>query len=36
MRQEGHFVQERKVRGEWRDTYQFAILNDEHAANGDV
>lgn len=29
MRQEGHFVEERKVRGEWRDTLQFAVLNDE-------
>lgn len=29
MRQEGHFIQERKVRGEWRDTLQFAILKDE-------
>ncbi len=30
MRQEGHFVQERKVRGEWRDTLQFAILRGEY------
>lgn len=29
MRQEGHFIQERRVRGEWRDTLQFAILKDE-------
>lgn len=29
MRQEAHFVQERKVRGEWRDTLQFAVLKDE-------
>jgi len=30
MRQEGHFAQERKVRGEWRDTLQFAILKNEY------
>ncbi len=29
MRMEGHFVQERKVRGEWRDTLFFAILKEE-------
>jgi RimJ/RimL family protein N-acetyltransferase len=29
MRQEGHFIEERKVRGEWRDTLQFAVLNRE-------
>ncbi len=29
MRKEGYFVQERKVRGEWRDTLQFAILLQE-------
>ncbi|MBX9724372.1 MAG: GNAT family N-acetyltransferase, partial [Candidatus Obscuribacterales bacterium] len=29
MRQEGHFVQERKVRGQWRDTYLYAILREE-------
>lgn len=29
MRQEGHFIQDCKVRGEWRDTYQFAILKSE-------
>lgn len=30
MRQEGHLIQERKVRGEWRDTLQFAILKQEY------
>ncbi len=29
MRQEGYFIQERRVRGEWRDTLLFAILREE-------
>ena len=29
MRQEGDFFQERKVRGTWRDTLQFAILKSD-------
>lgn len=31
MREEGYFIQERKVRGQWRDTLQFAILKSEYA-----
>lgn len=29
MRKEGYFLQERKVRGKWRDTLQFAVLASE-------
>ena len=29
MRQEGHFIKDCKIRGEWRDTLQFAILKEE-------
>jgi [ribosomal protein S5]-alanine N-acetyltransferase len=30
LRQEGHFIQERKVREVWRDTLQFAVLRSEY------
>jgi len=36
MRQEGHFVEERKVRGQWRDTLQFAILCREFSGKTDA
>jgi [ribosomal protein S5]-alanine N-acetyltransferase len=29
MRQEGHFIQDKKVKGQWRDTLLFAILRSE-------
>jgi RimJ/RimL family protein N-acetyltransferase len=29
MRQEGHFVQDKKIKGIWRDTLLFAILRNE-------
>jgi ribosomal-protein-alanine N-acetyltransferase len=32
MRREGLLIQERKVKGAWRDTYAYAILADEWSA----
>lgn len=32
MRKEGHFLQDKKVRGRWRDTFLFAILKEEWQA----
>lgn len=29
MRKEGHFLQDKKIREQWRDTYLFAILKEE-------
>lgn len=29
MRREGHFLQDRKIKGRWRDTYVYAILSSE-------
>lgn len=29
MRREGHFLQSRRLRGEWRDGYSYALLHDE-------
>lgn len=29
MRQEGHFVQDKKIKGTWRDTLLLAVLRDE-------
>lgn len=29
MRQEAHFLEERKIKGTWRDTYLYAILGSE-------
>lgn len=29
MRREGHFIQDFKVKGRWRDTYLYAILSSE-------
>ncbi len=29
MRREGHFLQSRRLRGEWRDGYSYALLRDE-------
>lgn len=31
MRREGHCLQDRQVRGEWRDSYHYAILQEEWA-----
>ncbi len=30
MRQEGHFVQDKLIKGHWRDTLLFAILREEY------
>lgn len=38
MRQEAHLLQDRKARGHWRDSFQFAILREEwqhRLENGD-
>ena len=31
MRQEGHFVQDRKIKGQWRDTILFASIGGRQA-----
>jgi hypothetical protein len=32
MRKEGHFLEERMIKGQWRDTFLYAILSSEWRA----
>jgi len=29
MRQEGHFIKDKNIKGHWRDTLLFAMLREE-------